>query len=107
MKSKDEMSSEDMTGNDAESLNSKEEEYVPTYEMVQQVIHRISDNQWRLIKSMLWRVGIDYKVAGVTWKAFIIIYYKKRKNFESDYTIQCWLNLMFLYVQEVMTLFIK
>jgi len=37
MKSKDEMSSEDMTGNDAESLNSKEEEYVPTYEMVQQV----------------------------------------------------------------------
>ena len=39
MKSKDEMSSEDMTGNDAESLNSKEEEYVPTYEMVQQVIN--------------------------------------------------------------------
>ena len=41
MKSKDEMSSEDMTGNDAESLNSKEEEYVPTYEMVQQVTYRV------------------------------------------------------------------
>jgi len=39
MKSKDEMSSEnDNTTNDAESLNSKaEEEYIPTYEMVQQV----------------------------------------------------------------------
>ena len=38
MKSKDEMSSEnDATVNDAESLLSKEEEYIPTYEMVQQV----------------------------------------------------------------------
>ena len=32
------MSSEnDATANDAESLTSKEEEYIPTYEMVQQV----------------------------------------------------------------------
>ena len=38
MKSRDEMSSEnDATGNDGESLHSKDEEYVPTYEMVQQV----------------------------------------------------------------------
>ena len=36
MKSKDEMSSEN-DGNDGESLTSKEEEYIPTYEMVQQV----------------------------------------------------------------------
>ena len=38
MKSRDEMSSEtDATGNDGESLHSKDEEFVPTYEMVQQV----------------------------------------------------------------------
>jgi hypothetical protein len=42
MKSRDEMSSENdttnNTTNDAESLTSKEEEFVPTYEIVQQVI---------------------------------------------------------------------
>jgi hypothetical protein len=40
MKSRDEMSSENDTNNttnDAESLTSKEEEFVPTYEIVQQV----------------------------------------------------------------------
>jgi hypothetical protein len=44
MKSRDEVSGSenDNTGNDAESLTSKEEEFVPTYEIVQQVEMAVS-----------------------------------------------------------------